>query len=209
MIEPRGGERHAADREHVVLLSDWTDTDPEHLYRMLKLHSDYYNYRTTDRRRFHPLRPHARSGSRRSTEQRMWGEMRMNRTDLADVSGYAYTYLMNGVPPAGNWTGLFKPGSGFGLRFINGSSMSFFDVRIPGFEVECRRRDGPDIEPVTVDELRIGAGEVYDVIVEPREERAYTIFAQSIDRTGLRARHVGAARRVCRRRFRRWTRARC
>jgi FtsP/CotA-like multicopper oxidase with cupredoxin domain len=110
--------------------------------------------------------------------------MRMNRTDLADVSGYTYTYLTNGVPPAANWTGFFKPGERVRLRLINGSSMSFFDVRIPGLKLSVVAADGPDIEPVSVDELRIAAGEVYDVIVSPQEERAYTIFAQSIDRSG-------------------------
>ena len=117
-------------------------------------------------------------------ERRMWDEMRMNPTDLADVSGYTYTYLTNGVTPAGNWTGLFKPGERVRLRIINGSSMSFFDVRIPGLKMSVVAADGQDIQPVSVDEFRIAAGEVYDVMVEPREDRAYTIFAQSIDRSG-------------------------
>jgi FtsP/CotA-like multicopper oxidase with cupredoxin domain len=114
----------------------------------------------------------------------MWGEMRMNPTDLADVSGHTYTYLMNSATPAGNWTGLFKLGERVRLRVINGSSMSYFDFRVPGLKLNVVSADGQDIQPVTVDEFRIGAGEVYDVIVEPREDRAYTIFAQSIDRSG-------------------------
>ena len=183
VIQPRGGERHAADREHVVLLSDWSDTDPEHIYRMLKLQSEYYNYGQQTLGDF--VDSVRKQGLKSSVaERRMWGEMRMNRTDLADVSGYTYTYLMNGVTPAGNWTGLFNPGERVRLRLINGSSMSFFDVRIPGLKLDVVAADGPDIEPVTVDELRIGAGEVFDVIVTPQEERAYTIFAQSIDRSG-------------------------
>jgi FtsP/CotA-like multicopper oxidase with cupredoxin domain len=183
VIVPRGDQRHAADREHVVLLSDWSDTDPEHIYRTLKLQSEYYNYgQQTVADFFNSV--HRRGWKSAVQERRMWGEMRMNRTDLADVSGYTYTYLMNGLPPAGNWTGLFKPGERVRLRLINGSSMSFFDVRIPGLKLSVVAADGPDIEPVSVDELRIAAGEVYDVIVTPREERAYTIFAQSIDRSG-------------------------
>jgi len=183
VIVPRGGQRHAADREHVVLLSDWSDTDPEHIYRTLKLQSGYYNYRQQTVADFlHSV--HQQGWKSAVGERRMWGEMRMNRTDLADVSGHTYTYLMNGVPPAGNWTGLFKPGERVRLRLINGSSMSFFDVRIPGLKLSVVAADGPDIEPVSVDELRVAAGEVYDVIVSPQEERAYTIFAQSIDRSG-------------------------
>jgi len=183
VIQPRDGERHAAEREHVVLLSDWSDTDPEHIYRLLKLQSGYYNHgQQTLGDFFDSIRKQGWKSA--VDERRMWGEMRMNRTDLADVSGYTYTYLMNGVTPAGNWTGLFEPGERVRLRLINGSSMSFFDVRIPGLKLDVVAADGPDIDAVTVDELRIGAGEVYDVIVTPPEERAYTIFAQSIDRSG-------------------------
>jgi FtsP/CotA-like multicopper oxidase with cupredoxin domain len=183
VIEPRRGEGYPADREHVVLLSDWTDVNPEQLYRTLKLQSDYFNFgQQTVADFFDSVR---RQGWKSTLEERrMWGEMRMDRTDLADVSGYTYTYLMNGAPPAGNWTGLFTPGERVRLRLINGSSMSFFDVRIPGLKLNVVAADGPDVEPVSVDELRMAAGEVYDVIVEPREERAYTIFAQSIDRSG-------------------------
>ena len=183
VIEPRRGERHAADREHVVLLSDWTDMDPEHLYRTLKLESEYFNYGQRTAGDF--IESVRKQGWKSAVAERsMWGEMRMNPTDLADVSGHTYTYLLNSSPPAGNWTGLFKPGERVRLRVINGSSMSFFDVRIPGLKLNIVSADGQDIQPVAVDEFRIGAGEVYDVIVEPREERAYTLFAQSIDRSG-------------------------
>lgn len=183
VIEPRRGERHAADREHVVLLSDWTDSNPEHIYRTLKLQSDYFNFgQQTAGDFFDSVRKHGWKSA--IDERQMWGEMRMNRSDLTDVSGYTYTYLMNGATPAGNWTGSFKPGERVRLRIINGSSMSFFDVRIPGLKLHVVAVDGPDIEPVSVDEFRIGAGEVYDVMVEPRDDRAYTLFAQSIDRSG-------------------------
>jgi FtsP/CotA-like multicopper oxidase with cupredoxin domain len=183
VIEPRRGERHAADREHVVLLSDWTDMDPERLYRTLKLESEYFNY---GQRTVGDFVESVRKQGWKSAvdERRMWGEMRMNPTDLADVSGYTYTYLVNSATPAGNWTGLFKLGERVRLRVINGSSMSYFDVRIPGLKLNIVSADGQDVQPVAVDEFRIGAGEVYDVIVEPHEERAYTIFAQSIDRSG-------------------------
>jgi CopA family copper-resistance protein len=114
----------------------------------------------------------------------MWNAMRMNPTDLSDVSGYTYTYLMNGASPAGNWTGLFRPGEKIRLRFINGSSMSIFDVRIPGLKMTVVATDGQDVEPVSIDEFRIAVAETYDVIIEPQEDRAYTLFAQSIDRSG-------------------------
>jgi FtsP/CotA-like multicopper oxidase with cupredoxin domain len=114
----------------------------------------------------------------------MWNRMRMNMSDLADVSGATYTYLVNGATPAANWTGLFRPGERVRLRLINGSSNSIFDLRIPGLRLRVIAADGQDVEPVLVDELRLSAAETYDVIVEPGDDRAYTIFAQSIDRSG-------------------------
>ena len=182
-IEPREGAPGGWDREHVVLLSDWTDTDPERLYRTLKVQSDYYNYQRRTAADFiadareHGLAPTV-------AERRMWGQMRMNPTDLLDVSGHAYTYLLNGVTPAGNWTGLFGRGERVRLRIINGSSMSFFDFRIPGLDLSIVAADGQEVEPVTVQEFRIGAGEVYDVMIRPRADSAYTLFAQALDRSG-------------------------
>jgi CopA family copper-resistance protein len=183
VIEPRRGERHRADREHIVLLSEWTDLDPEHIYRTLKRQSSYFNF---GRRTVGDFVNDVRKQGWKPTiaDRRMWGQMRMDPTDLADVSGYAYTYLMNGTTPTGNWAGLFRRGERVRLRFINGSSMSFFDVRIPGLKLTVVAADGQDVEPVTVDEFRIGLAEVYDVIVEPKDDRAYTIFAQSLDRSG-------------------------
>jgi len=183
VIEPRGGERQHADRDYVVLLSDWTDSDPERIFATLKKQSNYFNFgKRTAGDFFGDVR---QKGWRETiADRRMWGQMRMNPTDLLDVSGYTYTYLMNGTVPASNWTGLFKRGERVRLRFINGSSMSFFDVRIPGLKLTVVAADGQDVEPVSVDEFRIGTAELYDVIVEPKDDRAYTIFAQAMDRTG-------------------------
>ena len=183
VIEPKHGERHRADREHVVLLSEWTDLDPEHIYRTLKRQNNYFNF---GRRTAGDFVSDVRKQGWKPTiaDRSMWGQMRMDPTDLADVSGSAYTYLMNGTTPNGNWTGLFRRGEKVRLRFINGSSMTFFDIRIPGLKLTVVATDGQDVEPVTVDEFRIGIAEVYDVIVEPKDDRAYTLFAQSIDRSG-------------------------
>ena len=183
IVERRGGERHHADREHVVLLSDWSDSDPEHIYRTLKLKSDYFNFGQRTAGDF--IRDARAQGFKPTfADRRMWGQMRMSPTDLQDVSGYTYTYLMNGTTPAANWSGGFRRGEKVRLRFINGSAMSIFDVRIPGLKLTVVAADGQDIEPVTVDEFRIATAEVYDVIVEPSDERAYTIFAQALDRSG-------------------------
>ncbi len=183
VIERRGGERHPADREYVILLSDWTDADPERIFATLKKRSDYFNFgKRTVGDFFDDVR--RKGWDETIADSGMWAQMRMNPTDLADVSGYTYTYLMNGVTPANNWTGVFRRGEKVRLRFINGSSMSIFDVRIPGLNLTVVAADGQDVDPVSVEEFRIATAETYDVIVEPKDDRAYTIFAQSIDRSG-------------------------
>jgi CopA family copper-resistance protein len=183
VVEPREGERFPADREHVVLLSDWTDIDPEHIYQTLKKQASYYNLARPTAGDFLGDTRASGFGSALSS-RRMWSRMRMDPSDLADVSASAYTYLMNGAAPASNWTALFEAGERVRLRFINGASMTFFDVRIPGLKLRVVAADGQDVDPVSVDELRIAPAETCDVIVEPSADRAYTIFAQSMDRTG-------------------------
>ena len=184
VIEPRNGERHRAERDYVVMLSDWSDDDPETVLSNLKKMSDFYNFNEPTAVDF------ARDASKMGVQQalakrKMWNRMRMSPTDFGDVTGHLYTYLMNGASPDGNWTGLFKQGEKVRLRFINSSAMSIFDVRVPGLKMTVVAADGQDVEPVTVDEFRIATAEIYDVIVQPSEDRAYTVFAQSIDRMGF------------------------
>jgi len=182
VVDPADGDPIRAQRDYVVQLSDWTDEDPNRVFAKLKVQSDYYNFNQPIAGQF--LREVRRDGLSAALDKRkMWNQMRMNPTDLADISAYTYTYLTNGATPAGNWTGIFRPGERVRLRFINSGAMTFFDVRIPGLKMTVVQADGQNVEPVTVDEIRIGVAETYDVIVEPKDE-AYTIFAQSMDRTG-------------------------
>lgn len=171
-----------SDRDYVVQLSDWTDENPERVMEKLKMQGDYYNYNQPTAIDF--FSDVANEGFSEALDKRqMWNQMRMSPTDLADISAFTYTYLMNGTAPAGNWTGLFRAGEKVRLRFINSGAMTFFDVRIPGLKMTVVQADGQNVEPVIVDELRIGVAETYDVIVTPADE-TYTIFAQSMDRTG-------------------------
>jgi CopA family copper-resistance protein len=183
VIEPAVGEPMKADRDHVVLLSDWTDENPEHVFTMLKQMSDFYNFQLPTAQDF--ARDAKSMGVRGAlAKRRMWNQMRMNPTDLGDVSGQTYTYLINGASPTANWTGIAKAGERVRLRLINGSSSTFFDVRIPGLKMTVVSADGQAVDPVTVEEIRMGVAETYDVIVEPQDDRAYTLFAQSMDRSG-------------------------
>ncbi|HRP96232.1 MAG TPA: copper resistance system multicopper oxidase [Rhodocyclaceae bacterium] len=183
VVEPAEGETVRADRDFVIQLSDWTDEDPMRVFSKLKAQSDYYNFNQLTLGDF--FRDVSRQGWSAAVDKRaMWNKMRMNPTDLADVSAHTYTYLMNGRTPAGNWTDLFRPGEKLRLRFINGAANTFYDVRIPGLPLTVVQTDGQNVEPVTVDEFRFGPGETLDVLVTPRDE-AYTVFAQSMDRTGF------------------------
>ena len=182
IVEPRTPEPFSYDREHTLMLTDWTDDSPEHIFSKLKKQSDYYNYRRRTLGDF--MRDLRNKGlGRTMSDRQMWGTMRMSPTDIADVSGTTYTYLMNGIPPAGQWTGLFVPGERVRLRFINGSAMTHFDVRIPGLKMTVVAADGQFVHPVTVDEFRLATAETLDVIIQPSGQ-AYSVFAQAMDRTG-------------------------
>jgi CopA family copper-resistance protein len=183
VIDPVTPEPFAYDRDYVVLLSDWSDEDPSAIFARLKKQSHFYNQNPrTAGDLWDDIRTKGVSATWR--ERAMWNQMRMSDRDLSDVTGYTYTFLMNGRTPAEGWLGLFKPGEKLRLRFINGSAMTFFDVRIPGLKMTVVAADGQYVEAVSVDEFRIGVAETYDVLIEPAGDSAYTIFAQAIDRSG-------------------------
>jgi CopA family copper-resistance protein len=182
VVEPRDADPVAADRDHVILLSAWSDTDPHAIVRKLRIQADYYNLHKRTVGDF--LRDARRDGFEAAlADRKAWGRMRMSPTDLADVTSLTYTYLANGTTPDGNWTALFERGQRVRLRFVNGSAMTFFDVRIPGLKMTVVGVDGQPVHPVSVDEFRIAVAETVDVVVQP-DEQPYTIFAQAMDRGG-------------------------
>ena len=183
VIDPAGSEPETYDREHVIVLSDWTFSSPYRVMARLKKHPDYYNF---DKRTvFDFLRDASEDGLGRTVSDRLsWGGMRMNPTDISDITSAAFIYLMNGQGPDDNWTGLFEPGERVRLRFINAAAATYFDVRVPGLPLTVIQMDGQHVKPVETDEFRIPPAKTYDVIVEPGENRAYTIFAESIARGG-------------------------
>jgi CopA family copper-resistance protein len=183
VIEPQDKHPVEYNREYVVVLSDWTDQDPEIVFSNLKQESHYFNFHQRTIGTF--VSDVRKKGVIPAVSNYlMWARMNMSPTDILDVSGNTYTYLINGQPPSMNWTALFHPKQRVRLRFINASSMSIFDVRIPNLPMAVMQTDGNDVEPVTVDEFRISVAETYDVIVQPPDASAYTIFAQAEDRTG-------------------------
>ncbi len=182
IIEPKEPEHLKYDRDYVITLSDWSDEKPESIYRKLKLSSDYYNFQQRTVGDFF-TQMKQKGFIEAFNDRKMWNSMRMSDRDLADVSGYTYTFLVNGQPPSKQFKALFKSGEKIRLRFINSAAMTFFDVRIPGVKMSIVAADGNHVEPVTVDEFRIGVAETYDVIVKPNSN-THAIFAQSIDRSG-------------------------
>jgi len=182
VIEPKE-EILEYDREYVISLSDWSDEKPSSVYRKIKLSADYYNFNQRTVGDF--FSEVSEKGFLAAfNDRKMWNNMAMTDRDLSDVTGYTYTYLMNGENPSTNFKALFKNGEKIRLRFINSSAMTFFDVRIPGLKMKVVAADGNYVQPVEVDEFRMGVAETYDVIVEPENDTAYAIFAQSLDRSG-------------------------
>ncbi len=178
VVDPEGPDPVASDREHLVVLSDKSPLHPHLIMRRLKQQPGYFNYQKQTvagllAGRDQPLR-----------ERLQWGSMRMDPSDMSDVTAAAYTYVVNGHGPRDNWTALFAPGERVRLRLINAASMTHFDVRIPGLRLTVVAADGQNVRPVTVDELQIGVAETYDVVVEPAD-RAYTLVAESMDRSGM------------------------
>ncbi len=170
--------------DYIILLSDWPEADPYRTMTRLKKQSDYYNYQK--RTVVDLFKDINSNGLIPTLNDRMnWGRMRMEPTDLADVTGATYHFLVNGHTSQQNWTALFSPDEKVRLRFINASAMTHFDIRIPGLKLRVVESDGVAVQPVEVDEFRIAVAETYDVIVEPNADRAYTIFAEAMDRSGF------------------------
>jgi len=179
IIDPAGPDPIQYDREHVIVLADHSPLSPEAIFRRLKVNPGHFNFQ---RQSLAGLL----SGRDQTAKDRLdWGKMRMDPTDISDVSGSTYTYLVNGHGPFDNWTGLFTPGQRVRLRFINASAMTTFNVRIPGLGLTIVQADGQNVMPVDVDEFQIGVAETYDVIVVPTEDRAFTIVGEAVDRSGM------------------------
>ena len=178
VIDPAGPDPVAYDREHVILLADWSFMHPHTILRKLKAQGGYFNMQKQT------LSGLVKGQDQSAAERRMWAEMRMDPTDISDVTGSTYHYLVNGHDSGANWTGLFTPGERVRLRIINASAMTNFNVRLPGLPMTVVAADGQNVQPVEIDEFQIGIAETYDVIVEPKEDRAYGFIAEAIDRSG-------------------------
>ncbi len=178
VIDPAGHDPVAYDREHVIVLSDWSFMHPHKIFQKNKKMAGYFNTQKQT------LAGRLAGKDQSPADRRMWGKMRMDPTDISDVTGSTYTYLINGHSSLENWTGLFTPGERVRLRIINASAMSNFNVRIPGLAMTVVHADGQAVQPVETDEFQIAVAETYDVIIEPKADLAYGFIAEAIDRSG-------------------------
>lgn len=179
VVDPKGADPIAYDREHVVVLSDHSQLSPEAIFRKMKVNPGHFNMQ---RQTLSGLL----AGKDQPLKERVdWGKMRMDPTDIADANGSTYQFLVNGHGPKDNWTALFTPGERVRLRIINASAMSIFNVRIPGLRLTIVQADGLNVRPIEVDEFQIAVAETYDVIVTPTDDRAYTFVAEANDRSGM------------------------
>jgi CopA family copper-resistance protein len=183
VIDPAGAEPAPYDREHVIVLSDWTFMHPHQVIAKVKNEGGYFNRQKQTLAGM--LEGDNPEDKMTASERRMWGRMRMDPTDISDVTATTFTYLINGHGPQENWTGLFRPGERVRLRVINASAMTIFNIRIPGLPMTIVQADGTHVRPVETDEFQISVAETYDAIVTPSEDRAYTLVAESIDRSGM------------------------
>ncbi len=183
VIEPAEADPVLFDREHVIVLSDWTFSHPHRVFAKLKKSSESYNYQQRTLGDFFKA---ARDKGFKAVlkDRAAWGAMRMSPTDISDVTGATYRFLVNGHGPEDNWTALFTPGERVRFRFINAAAMTIFNVRVPGLPMTVVQSDGLDVKPVVIDEFQVGPAETYDVILQPTEDRAYTLMCESIDRSG-------------------------
>jgi len=179
IIDPAGPDPVAYDREHVIVLSDFSFEHPHTIFTRLKQQPGFFNFQKQT------LGGLLARRDQTLAERIAWAKMRMDPTDISDVTGAAYTFLINGHGPSDNWTGLFSAGERVRLRFINAGAQTIFNVRIPGLKLTVVQADGQDVRPVEVDEFQIGNAETYDVIVQPLGDRAYTIVSEAVDRSGM------------------------
>ncbi|MGS1016096.1 copper resistance system multicopper oxidase [Allosphingosinicella humi] len=179
VIDPAGPDPVASDREYVVVLSDWSFMQPHAIFRKLKQQAGYFNYQKQT------LASLLAGKDQPLKERLMWGGMRMDPADISDVTGSTYTFLVNGHGPNDNWTALFRPGERVRLRFVNAAAMTNFNVRVPGLRMSVVQADGQNVRPIEVDEFQIAVAETLDVVVQPTEDRAFTLVAEAVDRSGM------------------------
>src|SRR5574343_1759978 len=166
-----------------LVLSEWTDYDPDNIHRMLHNASDWFAIKKGTTQSYAEA---IRAGHFKTKLTNEW--KRMNAMDVSEV--YYDKFLINGK----NESQLtqFKKGDKVRLRISNGGASSNFWLTYAGGKITVVASDGNDVEPVEVDRLLIAVSETYDVIVTiPADNTSYEFLATPEDRTKSTSLYIG------------------
>ena len=183
VIHQRGWDQSAGMKEHVIMLSDWTDENPHEVMRNLKRGLDYYAIRKNSVQSWGEAFAKGYLKDRAKTE---W--MRMPAMDVSDV--YYNRFFINGK--SDDVFGDVKPGDSLRLRIINGSASSYQWVQYAGGKMKVVAADGIAVQPVEVDKILLAIAETYDVQIKtPDDGMAYEFRATAQDISGYASLYFG------------------
>lgn len=187
IIDPKEPPSYKYTKDHVIVLSDWTNAHPDNVFANLKKDGDYYTPKF-------PLQPSLakfiRDYNKGTPEERkkltadyeMMQQMRMSIYDLSDVAYDAF--LLNGQTKENPWTAPVNVGDTVRLRFIGAGGSTIYHVKIPGALMKVVHIQGHDVEPYSVEDFTIAPGETTDVLVKIEKDEPYIIYAESADSLG-------------------------
>ncbi len=187
IIDPPSSPPYQYTKDFAVVLSDWSNTNPEKILANLKKDGDYYSPRF-------PLQPSllkfihdyrkADPAERQNLvdDYKMMQQMRMSLYDINDVAYDAF--LLNGHAKSNPWAASVKVGDVVRLRFIGAGAETIFHIKIPGHTMQMVHIDGNDVKPYEVNDFTVAPGETFDVLVKIDKDTPYIIYAESLDTVG-------------------------
>ncbi|MDP3296359.1 MAG: multicopper oxidase domain-containing protein [Thermodesulfovibrionia bacterium] len=186
VIEPKE-QNIRVDKEYVLVLSDWTDENPDEVLRTLKRGSEYYAFkRGSIQNLVGAIKADALGDMFRSSL------MRMPPMDISDV---AYDrFLINGKPET--TLADAQPGETVRLRIINASASTYYYLQFAGGPLTIVSADGMDVQPVKLDRFLIAIAETYDVLVNVPRDGLYELRATSQDGSGRTSAWLGSGQRM-------------
>jgi len=166
-----------------IVLSEWTDANPDNVHRMLHNATDWFAIQKGTTQSYAEA---IQQGHFKTKVTNEW--KRMNAMDVSDV--YYNKFLINGKNES--QLSQFKGGDKVRLRISNGGASTYFWLNYAGGKITVVANDGNDVEPVEVDRLIVAVSETYDIIVTiPADKTAYEFLVTSEDRTKSASLYLG------------------
>ncbi|TWI95059.1 CopA family copper-resistance protein [Mucilaginibacter frigoritolerans] len=184
IIHPK---QQIAQKEYTLLLSDWTDENPEQVERSLHNQTDWYAIKKGSTQNYAEAISKGYLGTKLTNEWK-----RMIAMDVSDV--YYDRFLSNGSPQ--QQASQFKAGDKVTLHVINGSSSAYFWLNYAGGKITVVASDGQAVEPVKVDRMIIAVAETYDVEVTVPKDGSFEFLATAEDRSGSTSLWLGDGAKV-------------